>query len=195
MGNTFKNKSSMQNTHRDFIGLSGLKKEHCAQVRKFEEWSKRGYEDFHHNHYDWWAFPSDQPSSYGFKYVVLSEDIDELKQDKGFMARFKRGLELTFESWGWNLSHACELPRNSLSIHQRWQVNLLLKSIFSHSSESQLAALADKASQSFALGQVVWPSPRIRKHDAICKDSSSARRILLVKNHDSDPSRFNLLCV
>jgi hypothetical protein len=125
----------MQNTHCDFVGVSGMKRELCAQVTKFEEWSRRGYEDFHNNHYDWWAFPIDQPSSYGYKYVVLSEDVDELKRDKDFMDRFKRGLELVFESWGWSLSQACEFPWYDLSEHQRWQVVLKLRVIYSSSSD------------------------------------------------------------
>jgi hypothetical protein len=114
----------MRNTHCDFVGISGLKIKHCAQITKFQEWSSQGYKDFHHNHYDWWAFPIDEPSSYGYKYVVLNGDIDELKTDKVFMARFQRGLELIFESWGWSLSQACELRWYGLSEHQRWQVAL-----------------------------------------------------------------------
>jgi hypothetical protein len=123
--------SAMRNNHYDFIGVSEMKKMHCAQITKFEEWSQRGYEEFHYNHYDWWAFPIDQPSSFGFKYMVLSDDIDELKKDTAFMARFKRGLDLIFESWGWSLSQSCVLPWYSISQYQRWQVmaklNIILK--------------------------------------------------------------------
>ena len=30
---------------------------------------------FHHSHYDWWAFPIDQPSSYGSAYQVGKEEL------------------------------------------------------------------------------------------------------------------------
>ena len=170
----------MRNTHRDFVGLSGMKISHCAQITKFQEWSRQGYKDFHHNHYDWWAFPIDEPSSYGYKYVVLSEDINELKTDKVFMARYKRGLELIFESWGWSLSQACELPWYCVSEHQRWQVALKLHIHYSWDLIIAMAELAYTALQSIALGQVVRVRSRIRKHDALREHSSSARRKLPV---------------
>ncbi len=83
-----------RNAHKEFAGLPALKAEHAAQIRKFQKWAKNGYGDFHHNHYDWWAFPIDEPSSKGFRYVVKHGDIEELKRDGEFMALYLEGLDL-----------------------------------------------------------------------------------------------------
>ena len=108
------------NTHPDFLGLQVIKSEHAAQISRFQDWARRGYGDFHHNHYDWWAFPIDEPSSKGYRYVVLKGDIEDLKKDREFMARYITGLNLLCASWGWNLNGACELSGGTQ--HQRWQV-------------------------------------------------------------------------
>jgi hypothetical protein len=113
-----------RNTHNDFAGLQAIKSEHAAQISRFQDWAKRGYGDFHRNHYDWWAFPIDEPSSKGFRYVVLKDDIEDLKRDKEFMARFVTGLRLLCASWGWDLDGACELSNGTQ--HQRWQVRRIL---------------------------------------------------------------------
>jgi hypothetical protein len=115
----------MRNLHTEFVGIAQLKKEHSAQLAKFEVWAKRGYGEFHQNHYDWWAFPIDKPSSYAFKYVVFDEEISEMQQDKFFLSRHRRGLELACESWGWDLNNARFLSPDALSHNQRWQVKLL----------------------------------------------------------------------
>ncbi len=108
------------NTHPDFPGLQVIKSEHAAQISKFQAWAKQGYGDFHHNHYDWWAFPIDEPSSKGYRYVVLKGDIEDLKTDREFMGRYITGLNLLCASWGWDLRGVCELSNRTE--HQRWQV-------------------------------------------------------------------------
>jgi hypothetical protein len=109
-----------RNQNPQFAGLQTLKDEHAAQIKQFEDWARRGYGEFHHNHYDWWAFPIDEPSSKGFRYVVLQGDIDELKRDKAFMNRYIKGIELLCASWGWDLKNSCDL--RNVNEHQRWQV-------------------------------------------------------------------------
>ena len=109
-----------RNEKPQFAGLQTLKREHSTQISKFQDWARRGYGDFHHNHYDWWAFPIDEPSSKGFRYVVLKGDIEELKQDAEFMDRYTQGLKLLSASWGWDINEAC--PLSNVTEHQRWQV-------------------------------------------------------------------------
>ena len=117
-----------RNLYPDFAGLQAIKAEHAAQISKFQEWARRGYGDFHHNHYDWWAFPIDEPSSKGYRYVVKKGDIEELKKDREFMARYIQGLELLCASWGWDLNNARRL--SNVNQHQRWQVSWQRNLIF-----------------------------------------------------------------
>ena len=92
------------NTDPAFAGLEMLKQTHRRQIDEFESWAvQNGWERFHYSHYDWWAFPIDQPSAYGFKWVVYEGEIASLLGDASFMQRYKRGVELVAASWGWNL--------------------------------------------------------------------------------------------
>ena len=109
-----------RNTSTQFVGLQTLRGEHAAQIVQFKTWARRGFGEFHHNHYDWWAFPIDEPSSKGFRYVVLKGDIEELKKDRDFMAQYLDGLSLLSASWGWDLANAC--PLLNPNSNQRWQV-------------------------------------------------------------------------
>ena len=53
------------NSSPDFVGLADMKRRHADQILLFEQWAMYGYEDFHRNHYDWWTYPIDEPSSFG----------------------------------------------------------------------------------------------------------------------------------
>lgn len=47
-----------------------------SQNAEFVKWdAAKNYYRIHHSHYDWWAFPIDEISSYGDKYQVLEKDI------------------------------------------------------------------------------------------------------------------------
>ena len=92
------------NTDPAFAGLEMLKQTHRSQIDEFEAWAvQNDWEKFHYSHYDWWAFPIDQPSAYGFKWVVYEGEIASLLRDASFMQRYKRGVELVAASWDWNL--------------------------------------------------------------------------------------------
>ena len=92
------------NTSPEFAGLKALKVAHARQIELFEAWAAaKDWAAFHSNHYDWWAFPIDQPSAYGFKWVVYEGEIAQLKDDAEFMQKFHLGLELLAASWGWDL--------------------------------------------------------------------------------------------
>jgi hypothetical protein len=85
-----------------FIGIPALLVKHSAQVNLFQAWAKTGqWEQFHINHYDWWAFPINRPSSHGFKYTLGEPEIDQLKANPDFMAKHRLGAQLMLLSWGW----------------------------------------------------------------------------------------------
>ena len=110
----------MRNTKREFKGLEKIKEEQRRQLEDFEEWASKGqWNNFHDSHYDWWMFPIDDPSSYGYAYVVYDEDVAELKKDKRYVKNYLRGAELLALSWGWNLSKRkyIENPKPD----QKWQ--------------------------------------------------------------------------
>ena len=42
----------------------------------FVQWDKnKDWRSFHDQHYDWWAFPINKPSSYGDKFQLAPGDI------------------------------------------------------------------------------------------------------------------------
>jgi hypothetical protein len=93
-----------RNTHPEFVGIPALIERHAAQVAQFEQWAADGnWQAFHDNHYDWWAFPIDKPSSYAFAYTVYSDEIAQMRQDEAFMQRHRLGAQLLLLSWGWGV--------------------------------------------------------------------------------------------
>lgn len=73
----------------------------------------------HRAHYDWWMFPIDRPSSYGWAWTVTPGDIAELRQRPGYLDRYREGVRLLLLAWGWDLKAAC--PVDSPDLDQRWQ--------------------------------------------------------------------------
>ena len=93
-----------RNTAWSFVGISALTKKHHTQVAAFRRWAGRGdWSKFHREHYDWWAFPIAQKSSYGSKYVVFSGDVDTLNANPQFVADYVDGVQLVAASWGWDV--------------------------------------------------------------------------------------------
>jgi hypothetical protein len=87
----------------EFVGISLLSAKHAAQVDAFQAWvTARSWESFHTNHYDWWTFPIDRPSSHGFKYTVGEPEVAQLKANRDFMAKLRLGAQLMLLSWGWD---------------------------------------------------------------------------------------------
>lgn len=88
---------------KEFIGVEKLVLLHKAQIEAFEQWAVSGrWGDFHRNHYDWWAFPIDAPSSYGFEYSVSEESVQTLLANTDFVTSLRRGAQLLLRSWGWD---------------------------------------------------------------------------------------------
>lgn len=95
------------NEHSEFVGIEAIKQRQYADLLKFRSWAAdHAWFQFHGEHYDWWMFPIDQPSSYGFAYTVYSGDIARLKSDQEFMDNFREGVQLLLLSWGWAVESA-----------------------------------------------------------------------------------------
>ena len=94
-----------RNESPDFVGLEALKKKHKEQLTRFESWAaQRDWSSFHMSHYDWWMFPYGCHSgAFGASYAIYEYEAEQLKQDKEFIERFLRGVELLMLSWGWDL--------------------------------------------------------------------------------------------
>src|SRR4051794_9441263 len=100
-----------RNTDPAFVGLRAIKDRQRQQLEKFQAAASRGdWMAIHTDHYDWWMFPTDEPSSYGFAWTVYDGDVDELKKDPDYLRRYLQGVELLATSWGWDLRGACHLP-------------------------------------------------------------------------------------
>jgi hypothetical protein len=92
------------NNDQGFVGLQTIKAKQKEQLILFERWASNDqWSSFHSGHYDWWMFPIDEPSSYGYAWTVYKGDIAELKQDREYIRGYLRGAELLALSWGWDL--------------------------------------------------------------------------------------------
>lgn len=92
------------NTDPRFVGYDVLKSRQREQLDSFETWATNNrWSSFHANHYDWWMFPIDEPSRYGYAWVVYEGDVAELARDEAYIRSYVRGAELLALSWGWDL--------------------------------------------------------------------------------------------
>ena len=90
------------------------------QNREFSLWrSSKAYAQFHHNHYDWWAFPINAPSSKGDTYQVLQQDKSYFTSSNEFMNALRENAIMVCEAWGYDLMNGQEIKNCTLS--QRWQ--------------------------------------------------------------------------
>lgn len=100
-----------RNTDAEFVGLPRLKQQHGWQLARFEKWAAaRKWISFHMAHYDWWMFPIDRPSRFGYAWTVLADDVAELKEDEAFVRGYLRGVELLALAWGWDLNARDYVP-------------------------------------------------------------------------------------
>jgi hypothetical protein len=99
-----------RNTDPSFVGIQALKDHQRRQLELFRQAAARAdWMAIHHDHYDWWMFPIDEPSSYGLAWTVYEGDISELRQDGDYTDNYLLGVELLAKSWGWDLQQACYL--------------------------------------------------------------------------------------
>ena len=109
-----------RNTHAEFVGLEALKAKQAWQLGLFENWAATArWDAIHSAHYDWWMFPIDAPSSYGYAWTVYEGDVAELLSDADFMTGYLGGAELLALAWGWDLGARAAIPDPHRD--QRWQ--------------------------------------------------------------------------
>lgn len=81
-----------------------IRKKCIQQNKEFVRWdATNNYYRFHHSHYDWWAFPINQPSSHGDKYQIMDKDIEMFKEKPQFINALKSNAILVCKAWGYNL--------------------------------------------------------------------------------------------
>lgn len=103
----------------EFVGIELLKQKQADQVKIFEEWAENGdWAEFHRNHYDWWTFPIDAPSSFGFKYTLDQNSLAQLRQDQEFLESLAKAATLLLRSWGWDIARSEHLA--STAPDQGW---------------------------------------------------------------------------
>ena len=115
-----------RNLDRAFVGIPELTRKHAEQLAQFEDWeSSKNWGALHKAHYDWWMFPIDEPSSYGFAWTVYDGDIAELKQDESYLKNYEIGVEILARSWGWNIHTAKYLADTGPDqVWQKWPIRL-----------------------------------------------------------------------
>lgn len=58
-------------------------------------------------------FPIDEPSRYGYSWVVYEGDVAELVKDVAYIKNYLRGAKLLALSWGWDLYNRKNIPNPS----------------------------------------------------------------------------------
>ncbi|CAF0918367.1 unnamed protein product [Adineta ricciae] len=97
----------LETNDNEFVGIERLRRQINEQLKEFETWYAKGtWLDFHNHHYDWWMFPIDEISSRGRAYCLPPDVLNELKRDKNFVDKLRRGVKLMVSSWGWDID-AC----------------------------------------------------------------------------------------
>ncbi len=106
-----------RNKDSEFVGICDMKKalrgtKHSTKdidgnLKKLESFAKeRKWTTFRGKHFDWWMFPIPKyASGMGNKFVVYEEDIKSLGLDEIYMKDYKKGIELTAQSWGWDINN------------------------------------------------------------------------------------------
>lgn len=130
---------------------------HGAQVTAFEAWAAAGeWRRFHQEHYDWWAFPIDRPSSQGTRWVVNASEAAELRRDPVFWTQYRRGLKLVAASFGWDLAAAAPIaaPQPGQAWHD-WPVRLhkMARSARLFGADREFASLRTLALRLYPGGQ------------------------------------------
>lgn len=109
----------MSYKNADFIGFEKLIEKRNATLSEFRVWNaNRDWKSFHDNHYDWWMFPYERPSSYGYTYSVFEYEQQTLKQIPRFLSCQSEAAQLLLFSWGWNIKH--NEPLWNPDLNQTW---------------------------------------------------------------------------
>lgn len=150
-----------RNTDPAFVGVRAIVERQRQQLEAFERAAAdRDWMAIHGDHYDWWMFPIDDPSAYGFAWTVYEGDVAELKQDAAFVRRYLRGVELLAQSWGWDLARAGYLPEphDAGQAWQHWPIRLFkaAKSVKLFGFEREFQSLRTLAQRLMAGGEQMY---------------------------------------
>jgi len=93
-----------RNDDHQFVGVEKLKAKQKWQLDQFQSWAAESdWGHLHREHYDWWMFPTDEPSSKGLAWTVYEGDIVELNSDAQYVRNYLEGVRLLALSWGWEV--------------------------------------------------------------------------------------------
>lgn len=113
-------KTMENNDYPEFVGIEQIKEKQAWQLDQFQHWAENHqWGEFHRAHYDWWMFPIDQPSSYGYAWTVFEGDIAEFKEDQQFIEKYLLGVRLLALSWGWDITNRIQIANPAPD--QKWQ--------------------------------------------------------------------------
>ncbi|MFO0811067.1 MAG: hypothetical protein U0746_20750 [Gemmataceae bacterium] len=108
------------NTDPAFVGIQTIKDRQFETLTMFRDAARRSaWMEIHDAHYDWWMFPTDEPSGYGLAWTVCDGDVADLKADEEYVEHYIRGVTLLARAWGWDLTRAAYIPNPEPG--QAWQ--------------------------------------------------------------------------
>lgn len=115
-----------RNDDPSFVGVAVLKDKQEKTLASFREWAaQEQWFALHRAHYDWWMFPIDEPSGYGFAYTVYEGEVEELNGEARYVSRYLDGARILATAWGWDLAAGNELAvRGAGQSWQNWPVRL-----------------------------------------------------------------------
>eukprot|EP00727_Mastigamoeba_balamuthi_P006329 m51a1_g2316 hypothetical protein (205) ;mRNA; r:484408-485209 len=127
---------------RQRAALQKLIRKQCDQVDHFERWAEEHkWLTFHKSHFDWWVFPTDEPSSKrsesqnantrgsqdkgkADEYVLTKDMVAEVRENEDEYADLlysvERAVELVCRAWGWEVLDARESTMPEVEAGQRW---------------------------------------------------------------------------
>lgn len=111
----------------DFVGCEQIVRQQGETLRMFRDAEATGeWSRIHHAHYDWWMFPIDQPSSYGYAYTVGPAEVAELRGTAGFITDYLEGVRILLLAWGWDLDRGSFLDQPGQDqVWQHWPIRLV----------------------------------------------------------------------
>lgn len=108
-----------KNTHPEFVGIEDLKGRQREQLRGFRAAAAgRDWSGVHTDHFDWWMFPIDRPSSFGYMWTVFETEVTALKRDASWISDYLCGIRIAALAWGWDLG--AEMPVADPDPDQAW---------------------------------------------------------------------------
>ncbi len=135
----------------EFVGVDKLLRQHFSQFAKFQEWTKnKDWNAFHRNHFDWWMFPIPLGSnSYRDEYNIAGEPLEELRQNKRYMATLASAMRMYTRSIGWDMDsqewiNNAEIERGQEPVRSLNRARLLkiAQSAEAHGLDNELSSMS-----------------------------------------------------